>query len=160
MTPTVSLGKAYAEDARSLAAISQRSFDSDLDLGAPGPGGPPGYADPQWQRRMMRMGDYHTLLVDDDLVGGAIVLRKGPGEYELARIFIDPARHRRGIGSRSMMLLHEQYPDARRWTLDTPAWNPRTRRFYEGLGFVEYGRRMVGDGFELVLFEKLSAGTA
>jgi len=160
MTPTVSLGRAHAEDAGSLAAISQRSFDSDLELGAPGPGGPPGYADPQWQRRMMQAGVYHTLLVDGDLVGGAIVFKPGPGEYELARIFIDPSRHRRGIGARSMMLLHEHYPDARRWTLDTPAWNPRTRKFYEGLGFVEYGRRMVGDGFELVLFEKMSAGTA
>lgn len=160
MTPTVSLGKAHTEDAMSLAAISQRSFDSDLELGAPGFGGPPGYADPQWQRRMMRAGDYHTLLVDGDLIGGAIVLKTEPGEYEITRIFIDPSRHRSGIGSRCIMLLQEQYPDARRWTLDTPAWNPLTRQFYEGLGFVEYGRRMVGDGFELVLFERLLGDTA
>ncbi len=154
MEPIVELRKADLREAGTLAAISQRSFDSDLEIGAPGPGGPPGYDDPDWHRRMMRAGDYYCLVEDGALVGGAIVFDKGSAECELARIFLDPARHRRGIGTAAIALLIDRYPAALRWILDTPAWNPRTRAFYEGLGFTAYGTLMLDEGFELVLYEK------
>ena len=157
MTTKVTLRTAQAADAETLAAISQRAFDSDVEVGAPDPGGPPGYDEPQWQQQMMRTSDYHALCVDGCVIGGAIVCETGPGERELQRLFIDPVWHGCGIGLQAMALLMEHYPHSGRWTLDTPAWNPRTRGFYERLGFVEYGRRMVGDGFELVLFEKPDA---
>ena len=153
MRMSVTLRRALPADADDLAAISRRAFDSDVEAGASAPGGPPGYDDPAWQRRMMRAGDYSVLLVDGQTAGGAIVFRKPSGTFELGRIFIDPSRHRQGVGSRAMALLFEQYPGARRWILDTPAWNVRTRAFYEGLGFVEYGRRPVGEGFDLILYE-------
>ncbi len=152
--PTVTLRNAHPEDAATLAAISRRAFDSDIDVGAPRPGGPPGYNDPRWQESMMAAGDYLVLLVDGALVGGAIVLKTGPDEYELGRIFVDPARHRRGIGRRAITLLWEEYPHARHWTVDTPVWNQRTRQFYEALGFAEIGRRTDTGGPELVVFEK------
>ncbi len=60
-----------------------------------------------------------------------------------------------------MSRLFAAYPQARRWALDTPVWNRRTRRFYESLGFVEVGRRPTPAGFELVLYERsvADAGT-
>ncbi len=42
----VTLAKAKARDADALADISERAFNSDVDCGAPGPGGPPGYDQP------------------------------------------------------------------------------------------------------------------
>ncbi len=155
MTPEVVLGEAGPGDAADLAAISKRSFDSDAEVGAPGPGGPRGYADPGWQERMMRAGDYWRILADGVLVGGVVVLSMGPQHREVGRIFIDPAVHRRGIGRRAMYLVMEAYPAARRWTLDTPVWNVRARRFYEGLGFRNTGHRAVPGGPELVLYERL-----
>lgn len=154
MTPSVTLRRAHPADADALARISKRAFDSDFDLGAPGPGGPPGYDDPGWQVRMMRFGDYYAVVRDGGLVGGAIVIRTAPGEYELGRLFVDPDLHRMGIGSQAVTLLAVRYPLASRWTLDTPTWNPRTRRFYERLGFTPCGRRMLGGGFELPLYER------
>ena len=154
MTPTVTLETAITEEAGVLAELSRRAFDSDLDIGAPEPGGPPGYDDTDWQLRMMRAGDYYSLIVDEVLAGGAIVLEAAPGECELARIFLCPVWHRQGVGLAAMALVMEQYPQAKRWILDTPAWNPRTRAFYERLGFVEYGTLTLQNGFELVLFEK------
>ncbi|HSG78108.1 MAG TPA: GNAT family N-acetyltransferase [Acidimicrobiia bacterium] len=153
----LALRRAVPGDAELLAIISQRAFDSDVAIGAPGPGGPPGYTDPEWQRSMMNRGDYLCLTLGDAIVGGAIVFDMEPGHHDIGRIFLDPDHHRKGLGSQAMRLVMARYPKVRRWTLDTPAWNTRTRAFYEQLGFTEYGRRPVGGDFELILYE-LRAG--
>ncbi|MBN2113097.1 MAG: GNAT family N-acetyltransferase [Acidimicrobiia bacterium] len=154
-TPEVTLRRARPGEAAALAEISRRAFDSDLALGlAPGPGGPPGYASAEWQARMMRAGRYHAVTVDGALAGGAIVFGMGGGHFELGRFFLDPSHHRRGIGKRAMALLFAAYPQAQRWTLDTPTWNHRTRAFYEGHGFVAVGERREPGGPDLVLYER------
>jgi len=134
--PALSLEKATAADAAKLAQISKRAFDSDIDCDAPGPGGPPGYDSPAWQARTMRAAAaYYTLRIDGEIAGGAIVFDQGRGRYYLARIFLDPAYHRQGIGLSFMDLVLAQFPQAGKWSLETPAWNWRTRRFYLKAGF-------------------------
>jgi GNAT superfamily N-acetyltransferase len=142
--------KATPQDSAALARISGRAFHSDIHCGAPGLGGPPGYDSEQWQRKMMRVGDYYKILVGDQIVGGFIVLRKGPREYELGRIFVDPDYQNQGVGTQAMEFLGEEYPLAKRWTLGTPAWNRRTRHFYKKVGFLEVGSDLRGG----ILFEK------
>ena len=153
-TPEVGLRRARPAEAAALADLSARAFASDLELGlAPGPGGPPGYASADWQARMMEVGRYHAITVGGALAGGAIVFDMGDGHFELGRLFLDPAWHGQGIGKRTMALLIAAYPQAERWTLDTPVWNRRTRPFYESLGFVETGRTQQPGGPELVVYE-------
>ncbi len=154
MSPEVALRSARADEAPALADISRRAFDGDQDLGAPGPGGPPGYASAEWQTEMMTAGRYHAVIVDGAVAGGAIVFRMGPGHYELGRLFLDPEWQGQGIGKQVMGLLFAAYPGAERWTLDTPTWNPRTRHFYESLGFVAVGGRREPGGPDLVLYER------
>jgi GNAT superfamily N-acetyltransferase len=132
-----------------------RAFHSDIECGAPEIGGPPGYDSPAWQRRMMRMGDYYRIVAGGAVVGGLIVFRKAPREYELGRIFVDPDLQNRGIGAQAMAFLWRAYPLAKRWTLDTPAWNVRTRHFYKKVGFHEVAIR---DG--AVLFERRTPARA
>ena len=79
---------------------------------------------------------------------------RGDGVCELGRIFIAPELLRTGVGKEAMELVANRYPHARRWILDTPEWNERTRAFYEGLGYEEYGRVTLDAGFDLVLYEK------
>lgn len=157
MTPEVALRPARPEEAVALAEISRRAFDSDGAVGAPGPGGPPGCASADWQAEMMTAGRYHAVTVDGALAGGAVVFRKGPGQYELGRLFLDPEWHRKGIGKQAMALLFAAYPDAQRWTLDTPVWNRRTRAFYEGLRFLPVGELRHPGGPDLVLYERWGA---
>jgi GNAT superfamily N-acetyltransferase len=142
--------KARAADAQTLAQVSKRAFDSDVHCGAPGPGGPPGYDSAEWQRRMMRVGQYYKIVQDGRIVGGIIVFPQRPRHYELGRIFVDPDVQNQGIGARAFEFLWETYPLAKRWTLGTPAWNRRTRHFYRKLGFVEVGI----DGHDGIRFEK------
>jgi ribosomal protein S18 acetylase RimI-like enzyme len=152
--PEVTLRRARPEEAGLLAEISQRAFHSDHAVGGPVAGGPPGYNSADWQKEAMGWGEYHSIVVGGEIAGGAIVVRKGPGHLELCRLFLDPTLHRRGIGRRVMALLWEIHPEAGRWTLDTPAWNRRTRPFYESLGFVEASRVTHPGGPELVVYER------
>ncbi|MBN1812087.1 MAG: GNAT family N-acetyltransferase, partial [Anaerolineae bacterium] len=89
--------KARPQDAPALAEASKGAFHSDIHCGAPGLGGPPGYDSPQWQRKMMRIGDYYKIVLGEEVVGGFIVFRKAPREYELGRIFVDPDFQNQGI---------------------------------------------------------------
>jgi len=150
----ISFEKARPCDARVLADISRRAFNTDVFCGAPGPGGPPGYDSPEWQARVMRFGYYYKIVKDGRVVGGFIVFRKGRARYEVGRIHVDPDYHNQGIGAQAMRYIEELFSDARKLTLGTPAWNVRTRHFYEKLGYVVAGR----DGPNGLLYEKRIAG--
>jgi RimJ/RimL family protein N-acetyltransferase len=144
--------KARPSDAEALAGASERAFHSDVHCGAPPgpPGGPPGYNSAAWQAKIMRLGEYYSILADGRIVGGIIVFRKGTREYELGRIFVDPEFQNQGIGTRAFGFLWQSYPLAKRWTLGTPKWNRRTRHFYSKVGFTEIGEDAHGG----VLFER------
>jgi GNAT superfamily N-acetyltransferase len=146
----IRVAKARSKDAAALAQISERAFHSDIHCGAPGLGGPPGYDSEQWQRKMMRIGQYYKILVDDQIVGGFIVFRKGTREYELGRIFVDPEHQNQGIGTQAFEFLWQEFPLTKKWTLGTPEWNRRTRHFYKKVGFVEIG----SDGRGGILLER------
>jgi len=132
---------AEPDDAERLADISKRAFDSDEHVGAPGPGGPPGYDSPDHQRKLIEneSGDYLKILYEGKIVGGTTVWKIGDTHYEIFNVFVDPDYHRKGIGRESFRLIMEKYPQAKRWTLDTPDWNTRTKAYYEELGFRQYG---------------------
>jgi GNAT superfamily N-acetyltransferase len=142
--------KAKSGDAESLAEVSCRAFDDDVNYGAPEPGGPPGYKSEGWQRRMMRFGDYYKIVLDGQIVGGLIVFRKAVREYEVGRIFIDPDFQNQGIGVAAFEFIWDEFPLAKRWTLETPVWNHRNRHFYQKMGFVEVRQNSDNQ----ILFEK------
>ena len=142
--------KARLADVEPLAEVSKRAFDHDIHYGAPGPGGPPGYDSAAWQAKVMRFGDYYKILDGKRIIGGMVVMRRGAREYEVGRIFIEPEHQNQGIGAEAFEFLWEKYSLAKRWTLDTPAWNRRTRHFYEKVGFVEIGQ----DSDGCILFER------
>lgn len=137
----ITIDLAEPDDAEKLADISKRAFDSDIDHGAPGEGGPSGYDSPDHQRLMIenKSGDYLKIQYDGKIVGGTTVWKVSDTHYEIFNVFVDPDYHRKGIGKESFRLIMEKYPQAKRWTLDTPEWNTRTKGYYEHLGFTQYG---------------------
>ena len=146
----LTIRKSKPADAEDLAICSREAFHSDALCGGPVESGPPGYDDPAWHRKIMRYGDFFTALVDEQIVGGLVIFRKGPGHYEVGRIFVHPDYQNVGIGAELFAHLWTSYPLVLRWTLGTPEWNVRTRHFYPKVGFTEMGI----DAHEGVLFER------
>jgi len=50
--------------------VSWRAFDDDVNYGAPGPGGPPGYKSDRWQSKMMKMGKYYKIVEELRITAG------------------------------------------------------------------------------------------
>ena len=153
----VSITQAEPEDAGILADISKRAFDSDIEVGAPGKGGPPGYDSVEHHRKSIQetFFEYLKILYDGKIVGGTSAYRITEHHYEIFNVFIDPDYYRRGIGTQSFELIKERYPEAKKWTLDTPVWNTRTKEYYEHLGFTQYGIFRWVPTFELRAYELL-----
>ena len=131
--------KAGTSDALTLACISKRSFDSDVEVGAPSAGGPPGYMSIPYHTKMARSGHLYKLTHNGLIVGGAILFRNGD-DLNVGRIFVDPEHYRKGYGIFMMKEIEAMFPDVKEFTLDTPAWNTRTNSFYTKLGYTETKR--------------------
>ena len=134
----VSLVEASEIDTERLAEIAKRAYDSDVDFGAPGPGGPQGYDSAAFYTRSLRFLSCYVVLLKDELVGGVMV-NVGEVHGVVERIFVDPNNHRIGVGSEVMKLIVERYPGVTLWTLGAPEWNKRTPGFFEKLGFKQIG---------------------
>ena len=132
--------KATTADAVSLVAISKHAFDSDVEVGATGAGGPPGYSSLSFHTKMARMNCLYKLVDCDGLiVGGALLFVKDDG-MNIARIFVEPEHFRKGYGVFMMQQIEAGFPEVQTFTLDTPIWNIRTNAFYQKLGYVEVRR--------------------
>jgi hypothetical protein len=116
----IRIEKARSEDSKALALASWRAFANDVNYGAPGVGGPPGYKSDRWQSKMIRIGKYYKILADTRIIGGFIVFDQG-------------------IGTQAIEFMEKTFPQVRRWTLGTPRWNLRTQHFYEKIGYVRVG---------------------
>ena len=124
-----------------IVEISKAAFDSDVAVGAPGPGGPPEYDSIAWHTQMQSDGHLLQAIVDDEIVGGAILfIADDQTTLYVARIFIDPVHHRKGYGIALMKTAETFYPGITKIALDTPLWNTRTNAFYQKLGYSEYKR--------------------
>ena len=131
--------KANTSDALVINGISKRAFDSDIAVGAPSKGGPPGYMSANFHIKMARTNHLYKLLMDGLIVGGAILFVDGL-KLNIGRIFVDPDYFRKGYGIFMMQEIERIFYDAKEIFLDTPAWNIRTNAFYQKLGYTEYKR--------------------
>ena len=140
--------KAGTADAVSLMCISKKAFDSDVEVGAKGAGGPPGYNSLSFHTKMARMNCLYKLVDDYKIVGGALLFLKDD-VLNIGRIFINPEHFRKGYGIFMMQQIEERFAEVKVFTIDTPIWNVRTNAFYQKLGYEEVNR----DG-NFVYYEK------
>ena len=132
--------KAGTSDALVLTGISKQAFDSDVEVGAASPGGPPGYRSVSFHVKMARMNHLFKLADENGVIlGGAILFRRGD-TLNIGRVFIDPQYFRKGYGILMMREIEALFPDVKVFTLDTPVWNTRTNAFYTRLGYSEVKR--------------------
>ena len=135
----IALVKASTSDALVINGISKRSFDSDVEVGAPCKGGPPGYMSIQFHTKMARLNHLYKLIMDGLIIGAAILFLDGE-KLNIGRIFISPEYHRKGYGICIMQEIEKLFPNVKEIHLDTPIWNIRTNSFYQKQGYTEYKR--------------------
>ena len=131
--------KAGTADAVSLVCISKKAFDSDVEVGATGAGGPPGYNSLSFHTKMARMNCLYKLVDDYKIIGGALLFLKDD-QLNVGRIFIAPEYFHKGFGIFMMQEIEAMFSEVKTFTLDTPVWNVRTNAFYQKLGYVEVKR--------------------
>lgn len=153
-TRPVRLVPAKLEDACLMTAIEGRAFLDELRYVPPEkleelkslecpPLGPPGILDVKWTRRRIESPEvvYYVIRLGDGVVGGVFFAAR-PEKYpeeNFWRIFIEPMYHDRGIGQEVFRQIYRLHPDVKRWRLGTPEFNPKTRHFYEKMGFTLLG---------------------
>lgn len=59
------------DDCEAFARTSKRAFDADVELGAPAPGGPPGYDSTSWHHATLSQAYVFTMAHDGVIVGEA-----------------------------------------------------------------------------------------
>ncbi|MCR5249704.1 MAG: GNAT family N-acetyltransferase [Lachnospiraceae bacterium] len=131
--------QASTADALTITGISRRAFHSDVEVGAEGKTGPPGYMSVPYYTKMARS-NHLFKLVDNGLIIGGAVLFPDKEKLNIGRVFIDPENHRKAYGVFMMQEIEALYPAVKEFTLDTPIWNVRTNSFYTKLGYTEVRR--------------------
>ena len=135
------LEKAELKNIERIVAISNSAFDTDVYVGTPEAGGPPGYDSIPWHTQMQEEGHLLQVVIDEKIAGGAILFLDKDGEtLYIGRIFLDPSYYRKGYGLSLMKMVETFYPGIRTIKLDTTLWNVRTNAFYTKLGYCEVNR--------------------
>ena len=130
---------AGTSDALTLTGISKRSFETDVSVGGPSKGGPPGYMSVPFHTKMARMKHLYKLTDNGLVVGGAILSLKDD-VLKIERIFVAPEYFRKGYGLFMMKQIEELFSNVKKFLLDTPDWNVRTNSLYKKLGYKELRR--------------------
>ena len=130
---------AGTSNALTLTGISKRSFETDVSVGGPSKGGPPGYMSVPFHTKMARMKHLYKLTDNGLVVGGAILSLKDD-VLNIERIFVAPEYFRKGYGLFMMKQIEELFSNVKKFLLDTPDWNVRTNSLYKKLGYKELRR--------------------
>ena len=135
----VELKNASKNDVEILTEIQVRTFVDDNKLKPPGScmAGPPGYDAVDWNAQWVEKTPYYKILYCGQIVGGLILFDLGGGQFEVGRIWVDPAYQNKGIGQAALREMFSLHPDVEKWTLGTPSWAHRNQHVYEKIGFVK-----------------------
>ena len=142
--------KAEKTQLEKIVAISKSAFETDVKVGGSVGDYPPEYDSVIWHEQMINKGHLFQAVVDDKVIGGAILfLSENNESLYVGRIFIDSLHHKKGYGISLMRLVEKIYSGVKKINLDTPTWNIRTNSFYKKLGYIEIKQE---DGF--VFYQK------
>ena len=93
------------------------------------------------------------ILCDGMVVGDVIVKDNGNEDYYLGCLCVIPDYENRGIGQAAMRFIDDCFPDAKHWSLETPADKMRNHYFYIKHGY-EVTREYDVEGAIISFFEK------
>ena len=138
----ITIEKATITDAEKLTEIKKRTFDEEAKKWLPNHDDvidyniqPPGYSSIEMTKYMIRELEYFKVLQDNEIIGGIIITISGKSFGRIDRIFVDPNYQGKGIGSRVINLVEEEFPNVRTWDLETSSKQINNHYFYEKMGY-------------------------
>ncbi len=100
------LEKAEKIHLEKIVTISKRAFETDTEVGGAVGDYPPEYDSVIWHEQMLNEGHLFQAVVDDELIGGAILfLSENKESLYIGRIFVDSLYHKKGYGISLMSLV-------------------------------------------------------
>lgn len=138
----ITIEKATITDAEKLTELKRRTFDEEVKKWLPNQNDvidnnikPPGYSSIEMTKYMIRELEYFKVLQDKEIIGGIIITISGKNFGRIDRIFVDPNYQGKGIGSRVINLIEEEFPDVRIWDLETSSRQINNHYFYQKVGY-------------------------
>lgn len=151
----ISIVRAKAEDATEILKIKINAFKEEVKLYG---FGPPGYDSLENQVSSIKESLYYMILEDERIIGGLGIIYKEQSHYRISVLHVDLEHQNMGIGTKALALLEKEFPDAVKWSLETPYLSFRNHHFYEKMGFVKTGETEPdNNGFYLFLYEKYAS---
>lgn len=150
----VTLSPAVPEDAELLTEIIVDAFREEVAMYGHGPRA---YDSVELRRKCIADGNrFFKIMLGNETVGVIGTFLKG-NDCRIGVAAVILSMQNRGVGSAALSLLEKEFPEARRFVLDTPYRSFRNHHFYEKLGFQKF-RETLEDpatGFTLFHMEKL-----
>lgn len=140
-------------DSEKLIEVQVKTFDDDSRRVFNRPsGGPPNYDSKETLLSTINNNIYYKILNNDDIVGGINICVINNEHYELQTIFVDPEIQNKGVGQQSMKFIEEQFPQVKKWTLDTPSPCIRNHHLYEKMGYQKTNEMLLVKELSLYLY--------
>lgn len=150
----IAIRRARPEDSYALSQIQREAFLEDIERYGDRTDCPANEPEDQLKTKI-QMFDYYVFLENDRVIGGADVRQDAEKCHcRLSRIYVHPAFHNLGIGRFVLKALEDLYPDAKKWSLDTPNQNHRNHHFYLSHGYKKVAEKVVDEGLLLFEYEK------
>ncbi|WP_020060330.1 GNAT family N-acetyltransferase [Bacillus sp. 123MFChir2] len=139
---TIKIEKASIIDAKRLTEISEKTFNEEAKKWLPDRGDtidyniqPPGYASIEMTKYMIKALNSFKILYNETIVGGIIVTISGHSFGRIDRIFVDPNYQGKGIGSKVITLIEQEFSNVKTWDLETSSKQINNHFFYEKMGY-------------------------
>lgn len=147
----LTIRKMHEDDMQAMYEVALRAFKEDRDLYGQYP--PLINLTKKCLRPSKKSG--YAFLYDDRLIGGGFIWQI-LGKATLGAIFIEPEFQSQGLGQQIMRMIEGEFPNAKKWTLETPYQSYRNHHFYEKLGYKKIGESQPDkhNDFKVFIYEK------
>jgi N-acetylglutamate synthase-like GNAT family acetyltransferase len=101
----------------------------------------------------MKHSIHYTIWSNEMIIGGIDIRQKG-NALLLDKLFLANEYQNKGIGSKIMHLMEDEFPQIKIWRLYTPYLNTKNHHFYEKLGYKKIGEIQLTEKLSLFKYEK------
>ncbi|RZT23542.1 GNAT family N-acetyltransferase [Fictibacillus sp. BK138] len=137
----ITIELATLQDAVELTEIMKKTFDEEAAKWLPNKDvvdyniQPPGYSSLEVTKYMIEELNYYKIMYRDEIAGGIIVTVSGQSYGRIDRIFVNPVHQGKGIGSKAIRFIEQEFPHVRAWDLETSSRQLNNHHFYEKMGY-------------------------